>query len=912
MAYRIGVTLAIGLWLGACAGTDSKDTADDTDVGQAPLATIVLPADGAVVNTPDAVNLRGTGVDAEDGDLPGASLSWRSDVDGDLGTGLGVVTVLQPGPHEITLTVTDSAGQTGTDRVSIRVTAENEAPVVEIREPDDGAYVREGEVVRFAGVGTDLEDGDLRGPSLLWTSDRDGLLGASRALDVPQLSIGDHLIVLTAVDSQGAEASTAITLHVVGVGVDTPPTTTIDQPADGASFVLGDAVRFEGHASDLEDGALTGLVWSSSLQGALGAGDALDVSDLIAGLHTVTATATDSAGQPGVDAVTLTINAPGNQAPTAAIDEPAANASFEAGDVVHLAGRASDPEDGALRGPALSWTSSLDGALGTGASLDVTTLTVGSHTLQLLATDSAGAVGVASTSVFIVAANAAPSAQITAPANGSHALVGGTVNFAGTGADAEDGVLTGASLLWSSNLDGSFGTGESRPFASLSAGAHQITLTAVDSRGAVGTDSIQVVVDPAPVPVPPVASLLGANVGYVGIAWAADASSSVDPDGRVTTYAFDWGDGTPVTRGAASSASHSYAAAGLRMVTLTVTDDDGLTDTATLSVDVQIPIRVPVVVEDGLWPLGNFCAIAVDAANAPQVLYGETGHHQVWWTTRQGGAWVRELVDGPGFGVGGRVAGGGSLVIDSAGVPHGAWLIDNEVHYGTRVGGVWTVEAVTQVARDDGNVAVALDPSHANRPTVAWTDDTSGRVSVAYRTGPGAWTAQTWTNPVGTTGAFRGGMAFTPGGVALLSVGSTASGVVSWQQAGGFSGFQLAWDDYYSERYVAPVVVDAAREPLVLWESGLEHRVAGAWVHDDVSNTALTDVDLAWDATIGQPVALFRNDQGLVEIVRPEGRAYWDWEYQGEVDAGVDPGLVIDSAGDARACFFRSGNLVVY
>jgi len=76
--------------------------------------------------------------------------------------------------------------------------------------------------------------------------------------------------------------------------------------------------------------------------------------------------------------------------------------------------------------------------------------------------------------------NLPPTASIGDPDDGFTFLTTETIHFNGSGLDAEDGVLTGASLVWSSNLAGQIGTGTSIS-VSLDAGTHTITLTATDS-----------------------------------------------------------------------------------------------------------------------------------------------------------------------------------------------------------------------------------------------------------------------------------------------------------------------------------------------------------------------------------------------------------------------------------------------
>jgi hypothetical protein len=70
-------------------------------------------------------------------------------------------------------------------------------------------------------------------------------------------------------------------------------------------------------------------------------------------------------------------------------------------DALFMQGAAFDPEDGALSGNHLAWSSDRDGLLGTGESLAVQSLSTGHHLLTLTATDSEGMQGTASAEVFV-------------------------------------------------------------------------------------------------------------------------------------------------------------------------------------------------------------------------------------------------------------------------------------------------------------------------------------------------------------------------------------------------------------------------------------------------------------------------------------------------------------------------------
>jgi subtilisin family serine protease len=91
-----------------------------------------------------------------------------------------------------------------------------------------------------------------------------------------------------------------------GPPVNLPPVITINNPTNGAKFASGANITFAGTASD-EDGNLTNsMTWSSNTQGVIGSGGSF-VRKLNDGIHTITASATDSLGKTGSSSVVINV-----------------------------------------------------------------------------------------------------------------------------------------------------------------------------------------------------------------------------------------------------------------------------------------------------------------------------------------------------------------------------------------------------------------------------------------------------------------------------------------------------------------------------------------------------------------------------------------------------------------------------
>jgi hypothetical protein len=185
---------------------------------------------------------------------------------------------------------------------------------------------------------------------------------------------------------------------------------------------------------------------------------------------------------------------PPNAAPTVSISSPIDGSSFEQGTSVTLTGSANDAEDGNLSA-SISWSSSIDGGLGTGSSVSTSSLSVGTHTVTASVSDNGGLSATASVSVTITAPPPPPPpptasvsvSSISYSTKGGNKHLVTTVSLESQG-NPVSGAVVAVSITNGSNtasLSGTTGSNGSVSFQwnNAPSGTYTTTVTSVSASG---------------------------------------------------------------------------------------------------------------------------------------------------------------------------------------------------------------------------------------------------------------------------------------------------------------------------------------------------------------------------------------------------------------------------------------------
>ena len=353
-----------------------------------------------------------------------------------------------------------------------------------------------------------------------------------------------------------------------------PSDPTADFTAPSATATTS-PTTFDAHASSDDGASITDYTWDFG-DGQTDDGPNATTSHTYTSLGTynVTLIVTNSDGhsdsitqQITVDNPTASFTAP----PTVA---PGAQASFDASGSTDPLGTITD----------YSWGFGDNTGTVDAGSTPTTTHTYaarGTYTVTLTIANNLGQQVTASHDVTV---DIAPTAAFTAPTGikgtktplgfdgtGSAASAGGTIeDYTWDFGDGTLPVDTQTSGIASHSYD--------------SPGQYTVRLTVTDDLGLSDTATQTVTVDhPKAAFAVPATPAPGASATF-------DASASNDPQGSITDYSWDFGDGTSVDdTGTTATGTHTYASRGLYHVTLTVTNDSNQTDQITQDVIVDNP-----------------------------------------------------------------------------------------------------------------------------------------------------------------------------------------------------------------------------------------------------------------------------------------------------------------------------------
>ncbi len=561
------------------SGQAVENKAPTANAGSA--QTITLPA--------SSVTLSGSGTDS-DGTIAG--YSWTK-VSGPAATiaspsaAKTEITGLVEGTYVFRLTVTDNKGATGTATVTITVKpAANKAPVANAGSAQ--AITLPTSSVTLSGSGTD-SDGSIS--KYAWTKVSGGaatIASPSAAkTNITGLVQGTYVFRLTVTDNSGATATSDVTVTVNSAANKAP----VANAGSAQTITLPtSSITLSGSGTD-SDGSISKYAWTKVSGGAATistpSAAKTTVTGLVQGTYVFRLTVTDNSGATATSDVTVTVNSAANKAPVA--NAGSAQTITLPTSSVTLSGSGTD-SDGSIS--KYAWTKVSGGgatiASPSAAKTNITGLVQGTYVFRLTVTDNNGATATSDVTVTVnPAANKAPVAN----AGGAQTITLPTssVTLSGSGTDS-DGSIT--SYAWTKVSGGaatiSAPSAAKTTVTGLVQGTYVFRLTVTDNKGATGTATVTVTVNPAANKAP-VANAGGAQTITLPTSSVTLSGSGTDSDGSIASYAW-----TKVSGGAATISTPSAAKTtvtglvqGTYVFRLTVTDNKGATGTATVTVTVN-------------------------------------------------------------------------------------------------------------------------------------------------------------------------------------------------------------------------------------------------------------------------------------------------------------------------------------
>jgi PKD repeat protein len=404
-----------------------------------------------------------------------------------------------------------------------------------------------------------------------WKDSKSRLIQAER-----QISGGKHRVKVEYYEHSGV-AQIEVTWQRKAEPTNQPP-----QALPGGPYTVneGSLVTFDGSGSRDPDGSIVKYEWDLSYDGRAFTVDATGQTvstrypDGPAAI-TVALRVTDDKGASHIAAAQVTVV---NVAPTAEAGGPYIG---QVGKPITLAGTAADPGLVDQVGLIYRWDLG-DDTESSGTIVSHSYAQVGTYTVRLTVTDKDGAQGTDTATVQVYAVNQPPTAIINGPTRG---LVGETLSFSGSGSSDSDGHIV--RYAWNFG-DGTTDSGVNVMHSYSAAGKYKVILTVTDDGGLSSRATRIVQIDEPVINLPPTVVISGPASGLVGEALSFSGSGSRDSDGSIISYAWDFGNGMT---GSGITVTHSYSATGSYTVTLTVTDNGGLTGQATHIVQIDQPAQ---------------------------------------------------------------------------------------------------------------------------------------------------------------------------------------------------------------------------------------------------------------------------------------------------------------------------------